>query len=125
MHLYEDLVSDPRGLVRDLFVFLGVDPGFEPEVGVRHNEGGYPRHRRLNAVLNHQALKRALGPLAPAPVKRFVNTLRRGNTGAAPVMDEATRARLSALYREDILRLQELLGRDLGRWLEASGQGKW
>lgn len=123
VYLHDDLTADPAGLMRDLFGFLGADAGFVPDVGVRHNEGGYPRRRRVNALLNHPVLKRSLGPLAPEPLKRFVNDLRRRNTAAAPRMDQATRERLSALYRDDILVLQDLLGRDLGGWLAANAQG--
>jgi len=37
--LYDDIGSDPKGLARDLYRFVGVDPGFEPVLDRRVNEG--------------------------------------------------------------------------------------
>lgn len=37
--LYDDVVSDPKRLARELYEFVGADPGFEPELGRRVNEG--------------------------------------------------------------------------------------
>ena len=36
---------------------------------------------------------------------------------AVPPLAAAIRQRLKAFYREDILRLQDLIGRDLSEWL--------
>lgn len=35
------------------------------------------------------------------------------------VLSDETRRRLTGIYRQDILRLQDLIGRDLEGWLEA------
>jgi hypothetical protein len=37
--LYDDVVSDPKRLARELYDFIGVDPSFEPELTRRVNEG--------------------------------------------------------------------------------------
>lgn len=117
IRLYDDLEDDPQELMRDLYAFLDVDPGFAPDLAVRHNVGDYPRHRRWNAVLRNAPLSRALGPRAPAWARRFVNALRRSNSAPPPPLPPEMRARLRALYRDDVLALQDLIGRDLGRWL--------
>jgi hypothetical protein len=74
--LYDDIVNDPKTLARDLYRFIGVDPGFEPVLDRRVNEG------------------RAKQP-----------------------MPEAVAALLRETYRDEILRFQERIGRDLGAWL--------
>lgn len=35
--LYEDFVSDPLRVVQECFVFIGVDPSFEPDMNERYN----------------------------------------------------------------------------------------
>ena len=42
------------------------------------------------------------------------------NLAPPPPLLPRTRALLTAVYREDILRLQDLLGRDLTHWLRES-----
>ena len=37
--LHDDLISDPRTVVRDIFRFVGVDHAFEPDVSVSYNPG--------------------------------------------------------------------------------------
>ncbi len=37
--LYDDIGSDPKSLARELYRFVGVDPGFEPVLDRRVNEG--------------------------------------------------------------------------------------
>jgi hypothetical protein len=43
--LYEDWNSNPFGVMRDIFEFLGVNDSFVPEMTVRYNASGIPRNR--------------------------------------------------------------------------------
>jgi hypothetical protein len=58
--LFEDLTHDAPATMRRLFGFLGVDPGFAPDVSKVANPGGLPRSRRLHRLLTDPRL-RALG----------------------------------------------------------------
>ena len=48
--LFDDLVANPRAVVRDLFVFLGVDSTFEVDVATPHNRAAVPRSLIANRV---------------------------------------------------------------------------
>ena len=115
--LHDDLRADPAALMSGLYAFLGADPAFRPGLDVRHNEGGAARSRLLNAVVNNQALRYAVGPRTPEWVRRVVRGVRRRNTSAASGLPADLRRELTRLYRDDILRTQDLVGRDLSHWL--------
>lgn len=116
--LYEDLRSDPVAVARSIFEFLGVDQRFAPDVSIIHNITTVPRIRWLYRLLNgRHGLRRFLQGHLPAGLRHRVRRdLNRLNNSPA-IIDPAIRARLIDLYREDILDLQTLLGRDLSRWL--------
>jgi len=93
VHLYDDLCTDPEAVVRSTCRFLGVAAdGALPPVG-RYNrvEDMSPRRRGLRRVL-------------------------RGAKPVRPTLDPDVRAELTATFREEILNLEALLGRDLSAW---------
>jgi len=46
VYLYEALQEEPEGVIADIFNFLGVDAGFQPDRSVRYNEPGIPSGAR-------------------------------------------------------------------------------
>jgi hypothetical protein len=122
VYLYDDVRSDPLGLLQDVFRFLGVDDTFAPDVSFRANVSGMPRSKFLHEVLARLAL------LKPV-LRRFLGKEFRRRMNVAysrlysrnlykPSLPPDVRAELVQAYREDILRLQDLLQRDLTSWLE-------
>lgn len=115
--LYEDLLADPAGLMKRVYTFLGVDETFAPDTARRYNEGGSrPVHGTLNAWLRNNRLTRALRRHAQPiyqPLKRAANA----TLTQRPVLAPEFRDELTQSYREEIMRLQELIARDLSQWL--------
>jgi hypothetical protein len=117
--MYEDFDSNPQPVLRDLFQFLNVDDGFTPDTSRRTNVSLVPRHHRLHHVVAGQYRLKSV-------VKKFVpqNTLQavkrplvdRNMTQPAPMSDEV-RGRLIEVFRDDIRKTQDLVGRDLSHWL--------
>ena len=123
VYLYEDLKNDPLGVVRSICRFLEVDPSFRPDLSLRMNVSGMPRHRRIHQFLRApHPLKDMLKPLVPAERRRrWTNTLRRWNLNRAPSLPIEDRTQLIEWFREDVERLQDMLGRDLSHWLQPTG----
>ena len=118
VYLNEEMKQDAPGLLKDAFGFLEVDDGFMPDTSVSYNEGGVPKRKLLNAVLTRPSIfKRLLRPLMPAAAMKFYTQLKHSNLDKPP-LDVEVRARLVALYRNDVLRLQDMIGRDLSAWLK-------
>ncbi|ARA92987.1 hypothetical protein AWN76_007330 [Rhodothermaceae bacterium RA] len=119
IYLFEDLQQDPLGTVRSIFERIGVDAGFEPDVSQRYNPTGIPRSRRLQRLIQtpDHPLRRLSRRILPESVRdRWLNAVKHRNLDKPPLAPEV-RADLVQRYREDLLRLQDLLDRDLSAWL--------
>jgi hypothetical protein len=121
IYLYEDWNHSPEPLLADLFQFLEVDPAFAPTLR-RSNVTRIPRSRRLHYIARHPEWLGAKIPWGRVPpIRRAFSALvsrldTRYNLAVPPPLDPNIRASLTKGYREDILKLQELIGRDLGHW---------
>jgi hypothetical protein len=121
VELYEDLAEDPAAVARRVFSFLGVDDAFAPDVRARLNAGGVPKEGAAWDVATRydHPVRRLLRPLLPHRLRLVLLSRVRARALARPALDPAVRAALVAGYREDLLRLQDRLGRDLSAWLRA------
>ncbi|PLS83629.1 MAG: sulfotransferase [Actinobacteria bacterium] len=129
IYLYEELRADPLGLMREVFGFLGVDEAFVPDISMRHNASGIPKSALLVSLITRRnPLKTVLKPLLPKGLRRRISVgIQNRNLTPAPPLPPEVRKELVELYREDILALQDLIGRDLSKWLEtpeAGGEGR-
>ncbi len=127
VYLYDDLQRDAAGVTQDIFRVLGIDDTFLPDTLTRHNISGVPKNKLLHRV--HHFLKgstrsglkelgkRVLPRSMRGNVKRqLVRTLREKNLEKPPLLPEVRESLLES-YREDITKLQTLIGRDLSHWL--------
>jgi hypothetical protein len=121
VYLYEDLKEDPVGMMQDMFRHLGVNDAFVPDTSRVHNASGGPKSRALQTFIQKpNPLKRAIRPFLPERMRRSVQVnLRNRNRAKPPPMPEGVREELAEAYREDILKLQDLIGRDLSSWLKS------
>ena len=118
IYLYEDLAVDSTALVQDIASFLGVDDTFTPDL-TRKNVSGIPKNRLLqNLLTKKNPIKSVFKPLLPKPLRQSVlQSLSKQNLGAKPTLSPEMRQKLIAIYQEDMLKLQELIQRDLSQWL--------
>ena len=115
--LHDDLTRDTGAVLRGLFTFLGVDANARIDTATRHNAAALPRSRLLNVILwksvlvaTHIVPPRWRGSgIAAAVLKKTYRP--------APSMPADVRARLCAMYRDDVLATADLIERDLTRWL--------
>jgi hypothetical protein len=117
--LYDDLVSRPREVARELFRFLEVDDRFEPDVSGRFNVSlvpTRPAYHRL--VAGPHPLKAAVKSVLPAGLRQSLKRrlVPKSFTRPQPLAADVRR-RLVEVFRPDVLRLQDFLGRDLSAWL--------
>jgi hypothetical protein len=127
--LYEDFGADPLTQIQALFGFLEVDPAFAPAMAERFNDSGKPRIAvrswQMDALLNSaNPIKNCAKWLLPSAALRSVrNLIDTCNTRhvASPKygpLSPVLRRQLQDEYRPDILKLQDLIGKDLSRWLQ-------
>jgi sulfotransferase family protein len=122
VYLYDDLRSDPTSLLSDVYRFLGVDDRFQPDTSRRYNVAGINRSHRVQRFLD--GFPRPVRSTTAALVTRRVTrrlywTLRDWNTKPPPPLPRGARSRFLPFVRDDVLELQDLIGRDLSAWLLA------
>lgn len=117
--LFEEFKTDPARIVADLFDFLGVDTSFVPDTTVTHNPAAVPKIRFLNRLLYHPVFIRTVKAVLPESLHGVAKQVQRQNLRAAPEFPSDLRTDLLNHYREDILKLEALLDRDLSIWLQA------
>jgi hypothetical protein len=113
--LFEDLVRAPVRTMQELYAFLGVDAAFAPDVSQAANPGGLPRVKLLHDLLANQRLRTAARHL-PQGMSDRLRGLRNRNLQKQPLPPDDREAAI-AVFRDDILRTQDLIGRDLSAWL--------
>lgn len=120
IYLYEDLKAEPMNVLPDMFRFLGVDAKFTTNVSTKHNVSGIPKSKALHSFLmTANPIKEGIKPLVPTKLRRrMVLGVRNRNLARSPQLPAESRRLLMDVYRDDILRLQDLIQRDLQSWLE-------
>jgi hypothetical protein len=121
--LTDDLAARPDETVQRLLTFLGVDTNVPIDTSRRFNQGGRSRWLALSRWLcapptPFKQLSHWLIPHDQLRVRAswFARKLLL-QKGGYPAMPEELVAELRAYYRDDVLGLQALLGRDLSHWL--------
>ncbi len=125
--LYEDLKDNTPGVIREVYNFLGVDENYQPETGIRYNESGFIKNRFKDYLIgNRSVIRRSVELVAPGMVRKLrenpkwqkkIKELRKTNLVRPPFDPELRQRIIDEIYREDLLKFQKLIGRDLSHWL--------
>lgn len=116
--LFEDM-KDPQKVVHETLQFLGLDANVAIDTGVRYNESGVPKSRAVYRFFaERNIIKEAIKPLLPKKFRQRLGQRAKSMVLRKESMNPNTRNELREFYREDILRLQSLIGRDLSSWLK-------
>lgn len=118
VYIFEEFKLDPAKVVMDLFDFLGVDANFVPDTSIRYNPAGVPRNRFLNRFSYDPTLVRTATSVLPERLQILVKRVRQQSMKPPPKFPSDLRTELLELYREDIIKLETLLDRDLSIWLK-------
>lgn len=117
--LFEDLSAQPAAVFRELCEFLGVEPNVSVDLSSR-NASSWPWSVTLQyAVRRLRQAQRFHPRLQRLASRDILRRLMRYNLGLGkpPKLDPQLRERLKIAYRPDVIRLAELLGRDLAHWV--------
>lgn len=126
--LFDDFARDPLAVCAEVCRFLGVDDTFRPDVSRRLNRAGIPRDRVLGRLPGGGLIGPALGRCAPDALLRRLADDRDARIDFGdrqdvirPRVSPPARRRLAEAYRDEIARLQDLIGRDLSAWRRIAG----
>lgn len=125
VYLYDDLSKDPVKFMQKMYRFVGVDDTFLPDVSKKAQVAQVPKNTAVNNLLRQQnplrtIVSSGLRLILPLEVRQNIRSrliqMNSQEKKAAPLSPE-DRQQLIELYREDILKLQDLIQRDLSAWL--------
>lgn len=117
--LYEDFLESPLKVIAEIFALIGVDDSFVPDLSYKPNAGGVPKNRLIqDLMMKPYGPTKILGSLLPQKLRERIKHAVSDRNLERPEFPDAARARLLGELGDDILRLQEMLGRDLSAWLE-------
>lgn len=111
--LNEDLQRNSQKILENIFQYLEVDEQFIPNTSQVVGASGVPKNKFLYRLAKKSMIKSILKPLMPAGIGQRLEK----NMLSKPKMSPETRRKLVDLYRDDVLKLQDLIQRDLSHWL--------
>lgn len=119
IYLYEDLSKQRfNATLQHLCQFLEIDPSFTPDLSMRRNVTGVPKSRMLHHFLSEtHPIKDLLKPLFPKKFRQQLGNHFKNRNLAKPELTPEARQKLLPYFHDDILKLQDLIQRDLSTWL--------
>ena len=111
--IFEEFVQDTKGAISDVLKFLGVNGQPPLSVGEAHNAFAMPRVRWAYRLIRNRWARRAARALIPAPLRMLVKGRVLLKKVSKPAMPQEAGKFLEELYRDDVRRLEEILGRTL------------
>lgn len=116
IYLYEAYRADPRAILRDIFGFLGVNADHPIDTSQRHHETTVPRFPALDRLRHRILGNTPLTTWLPAPVGQALRKFYLQGKGSFAI-DSDDRRLVIDYYRDEILRTQDLIGKNLSAWL--------
>ena len=116
--LHDDLVADAADCFARLCRFLDIAELSTKDEMVKYGPAGLARSSVLDLAINGRFAKsarRVLPARLRRPASRLISWARRKNT-RRPDLSPELRAKLNELYRDDVVALGNLIGRDITMW---------
>jgi Sulfotransferase family len=125
IYLFEELQNNPELLLKDIFEFLDVDSTFFSEnLYEKYNVTGIPNNNSLNNFLTQtdkfipEIIRKGFKTfISDDLLNRVKNNLINENLKKESMKPE-TRSYLQEYFRNDILKVQNIINRDLSKWLQ-------
>ncbi|UCH95915.1 MAG: sulfotransferase [Candidatus Aminicenantes bacterium] len=121
--MYEDINNDTHAVVNEVIQFLGLEPVNKVDTGKRLNVSGKPRSPLAGIIsrliYKPNIFKKIIRPIIPRDLGQKIKMEISRFIFKRNPLDPKDRQVLIDIYRDDILRLQKLLDRDLSKWLQS------
>jgi len=121
VYLFEDLKQNPLKLIKNLFTFLNVDSNFIPKDIRKYNVSGIPRNKMSSIIISFLAkpnlFKDIIKVVSPLSSLQKLKSNLEAKFLIKPEMDKQVKKLLIDIYKDDIIKLQYLIQRNLRHWL--------
>lgn len=116
--LFDDIHKDMAEVCRNIYEFVGVDANFIINDQIKHNSiTGEPKMKWLvSGLFSRNKYKRMISALIPKFLRNIILYIILKPLLKRKALDEKNIKNLSAFFEQDIIKLEKLIGRDLGGW---------
>lgn len=121
--LFDDLEMNPLRQVHDVFNFFKISDFFVPDTSLKYNsstgaKGSIIKSRFIRDLINKpNYFKKIITTLLPVGFRVRMENVVFEKLTCKPRMENNTKKYLIEIYKKDILKLQDLINRDLSNWL--------
>jgi hypothetical protein len=117
--LQEDLKSDTKSVMKEVYSFLNVDVDFETDTSVEHNPSGTPKNFVAKFILNrNNKIATNTRELLKSIVPRSILEKVASRSLQKKSINQSDQELLKQYFKTDITSLEKLLNRDLSKWRE-------
>ncbi|MBE9526678.1 MAG: hypothetical protein IME94_06850, partial [Proteobacteria bacterium] len=114
---YDEFLHDNNTILQEICSFAGVELNYRFQHVSEVNKSGLPKLAFVAKLLAPNMFTYILRRIIPQGAGRVVRkVIKDWNTGSKPILSNHIRVSLLADYKEDILRVESLVGRQSG-WL--------
>lgn len=117
--VFDDFREQPQKILAEICEFIGVNPDFKFDTSYKYNVSGNPKNQVLYKLETSRGLVNFFKKFIP---KKVVRKLKNRLTGEKQMekeeMNPETRQQLIEFFKEDVLKLQDLIQQDLSHWLK-------
>ena len=117
VYLFDDLINDPQKILDNLTGFLEISKTKVVE-DLRFNVSGKPKNKLLNLFVSRDTvIRRMLTKIVGKDIAiKIKNLIQKRNLNKI-IIPESQKKDLNMFFKDDMLKLQELLQRDLSSWI--------
>ena len=115
---FSDLESNPQDVLNDIFGFLGVNTDVLIDVSTRYSHSGKPKSKMVSLLTSRKnpLIFRAREITLKLIPRKYLEKIASKLFKKDPI-DSKLHLELKSFFKEDILKLQRLVNRDLKNWL--------
>ena len=115
---FDDLDSKPQNVLNELFLFLGVKTDVLIDVSTRYSHSGKPKSKIVSLLTSRKnpLIFRAREITLKLIPRKYLEKIASKLFKKDPI-DSKLHLELKSFFKEDILKLQRLVNRDLKNWL--------
>jgi hypothetical protein len=126
--LYDEMRANPDQVLKSIFQFIGVSDHVEVDFSVEYNKSGFIKNKKVDALIGQNSRpKEFIKKIVPKSlfekfknqqfVQKRLNDARAKNL-ARPKLSQELKSQITEnIYKEDILKLSQLINKDLTHWL--------
>lgn len=116
--IFEDFKNDPQRILAEMCEFLEVSSNFNFDTSYKYNVSGEPKNQVLYKLETSRGLINFLKKFIPS---KLVQRIKKNWTGEKQMvkseMKPETKHALINFFKADVLKLQDLIHKDLSHWL--------